>query len=230
MTCRRYFGGNDHIIKTHDRKFPLMVTYRGATADGPAIVLNLDPPEQPVPPIPFGELTDRIRIEQAHLMIIPDDRPDTCGMFLSASFRTSGPTVITYRIVDAAGARSPVHDVGVGPTRAAFVSHEIDFSEGSGATIGFTAADNPAQPGGIAFGSSLVDVPSDNLRGYYRIETIAPHRSASNIVSYNLEDCSGEEGPGAWVFDAVVLGDPDKLREAFRQASSIEGYSRASAR
>lgn len=226
MTCRRFAGNNDHATKTHTRDFPLYVTYRGASADGLPFEIDPEPPEQPRQPIPFGELTDRIHIEQAYLMILPDDTPDTCGMFLSGTFRTSGPTVVTYQIVDALGARSAQHEVTVDQSGVAFVSHELDFAEGTGATIGFTAADDgDTDPqDGIAFGTSLLDVPSDNLRGYYRIETLSPHRSSSNIVSYNLGDCTAEQGPRTPVFDAVVLGDPERIRELFREARSEEGY------
>lgn len=216
MTCRRYFGNNTHVNKTHKRYFPLSVTYKGARVSDGELEISNQPPEQPPVPIPFGELTDRTHIKSANLMIIADDVPDRCGIFLSGTFTTSGPTVVTYRIVDALGAKSPQHEVTVDQSGVAFVSHEVDFGEGSGSTIGFinpSAEENP-QPG-ISFSGALVDVPSDNLQGYFFFETISPHKSASNIASYNLANCTAEHGPGGSFFDAKIMGDPEEIHRLF---------------
>jgi hypothetical protein len=217
--CRRYAGNNDWAIKTVRAYFPLQVTYRAHSGGGTL--------GQPPQPMTFDDLTTGTRIDHVHLLMFPDETPDSCAMVLNGAFRTSAPTVVTYQFVDARGARSALRQVSVDESGFATVMHEVDFTEGTGETIGFTTLDPPS-PSGIAFGSSLVDLPSDNLRGYYRIETISPHRSLSNIVSYNLRDCTAEQGPTSFFFNVALWADPDKVREAVREAVSEQDYAPAS--
>lgn len=218
--CRRYLGDNDHAIKTVRTYFPLHLTYRGHTGGGTL--------GQPPRPMTFSDLTTGTRIDQVHLLMFPDQTPESCVMVLNGAFRTSAPTVVTYQLVDARGARSALREVSVDESGFASVMHKVDFAEGTGETMGFTTLEGAPPPqSGIAFGSSLVDVPSDNLRGYYRIETVLPHRSLSNIVSYNLRDCTAEQGPTSFFFDVALWADPEKVREAVRDASSEKDYSPA---
>jgi hypothetical protein len=184
------------------------------------------PPEQPSVPIPLGELTQGVRIEQAHLSILPSN-DDECGFHLSGVFETSGPTRVTYRLVDAQGAQSPVFHVDVDHSNVGFFSRRIEFAPGTGQTLGLslTPGSSPSPPGSTAFSGSFVDVPNDRLQGYYRVETIEPHRSQSNIVSYNLADCTGSEGPRNPNFAVGVVGEWNSVLKAFRWAR--ENYTGA---
>jgi hypothetical protein len=220
MGCRRWAFGNAVAYQTSYALLPLDVTFRGAAPPGGPFEIKPVPPHQPNVPIPFNELTDIIHIEQAQLFILPSADPDVCGFHLSGVFVTSGPTRVTYRLVDALGARSPVFEVDVDQTNTAFFSHDINFAPGTGETLGLSLL--PGQPpnpaGGVAFAGSFVDVPSDRLHGYYRVETVEPHHATSNIVSYNLEDCTGSAGPRSLSFDAAVIGEWNSVLEAFRSA------------
>lgn len=223
MVCRRWAWNNALAWQTSFALLPLKVTFRGAAPPAPPFEIDPVPPEQPNVPIPFGELTDTVRIEQARLSILPGDDPDVCGFYLSGVFRTSGPIRVTYRLVDALGAQSPVFEVDVDRSNTAFFSHEIDFAPGTGETLGLSVVPgrSPNPAGGVAFAGSFVNVPSDRLQGYYRVETVEPHRASSNIVSYNLQDCTGRAGPRSLGFDAAVIGEWDSVLEAFRRADEL---------
>lgn len=223
MACRRWAGNDDLAWQTSRALLPLEVTFRGAGTVAPPFRIAPPPPGQPNVPIPYDELTDTVHIEQAHLSILQNGDPNTCGFYLSGVFRTSGPTRVTYRLVDALGARSRVFEVEVDQSNTAFFSHEIHFAPQSGETLGLSLIPNrsPNPAGAVAFAGSFVNVPNDRLQGYYRIETVEPHRVTSNIVSYNLEDCTTSTGPRSLSFDAAVVGDWDSVLKAFRKANEL---------
>jgi len=211
MNCRRYVGSSEKTFtKSVRSNFLIIPEFVGATSEGAGgFIPPLDPDDQPPTTIPVGEeLTERIRIDSASLLILPEEREMSCRLHLSTTFRTSRPTTVTYQLVDALGGRSPEFQVDVDHTGVAFASHEVDL-EASGANVisfeAFTAEENAAGPG---FGGVLQDEPSDRERGYYRIETIQPHRMFSNIAGYNLDECVAEGGIQSFVFEAFIVDDP----------------------
>lgn len=225
MGCRRWAGNNAKAYQSSFVMLPIDVTFRGASPAAPPFRIAPVPPGQPDVPIPFGELTHRVQIEQAHLSILPNDDRDECGFYLSGVFRTNAPTRVTYRLIDALGARSPAFAVDVDQSNTAFFSHDIVFAPKSGETLGLSLVpgNSPNPAGGVAFAGSFVNVPTDRLQGYYRVETIEPHRAMSNIVSYNLANCTGGDGPASLSFNARVVGEWNSVLEAFRRADETYG-------
>jgi hypothetical protein len=227
MQCRRWFGGNQVHSQSSYAVLPMMVTYRGLPGNVPDLLPpDNDPPQQPTFPNPVGAFTSATRIEQAQLSILPDPARDPCGYALSGTFVTNAPTEVRYQVVDHLGARSKEFTVEVDQILVAFVSHEIEFAEGGTEPIGFAAAESGAgDADGLAFSNTFLANPTDNIQGFYRLETLAPHVAQSNVVSYNLEDCSGANGRRAPAFEAVVLGDPARIAEVLRRESEGEtGY------
>jgi len=224
MQCRRWFLGDAVHAQSWFSPLPLMVTYRGATAIPD--LLPPDPnPQSPILPIPVDHLTTQNRIEQAALSILPDPAREPCGYVLSGTFVTSNPTEVGYQLVDHLGARSAAFTVDVDETLVAFVSHEIDFAEDATEPIGFTSPEaDPEDPEGPAFADTFLANPTDHIQGFYRIEAFAPHAAQSNIVSYDLDDCSAGAGPRAPVFEATVLGDPETVAEILRRTTRADAY------
>lgn len=222
FTCRRWAGNNDWFRKTTSKYIPLEVTFLGVSGASPPFTPQPDPPGAPVVPIPFGELTDRTRIEQATLLIAGEVSQDPCEFALSGSFVTSGPTEIVYRIVDDHGAKSPEFSVNVDQSLTAFVSHTVSFTETSGAPLGLEApVGTPApSPGALAFPGTLAQVPSDRVRGFFRLEMRQPHGGATNIVSYNLDSCEGGIAPSASLFEAVIPTHPKDVADLFEKSGT----------
>ncbi|MDH3668988.1 MAG: hypothetical protein OEN23_18880 [Paracoccaceae bacterium] len=216
MICRRYAGSSDKsFTKSVRSTFLIIPEFVGATSSGSGGLIPVpDPGEQPSSPIPVdGGLTERVRVESASLLILPEEKELSCRLHLSATFRTTGSATVTYQLVDALGARSPEFQVDVDHAGVAFASHEVDL-EASGTNVmsfeAFTVGENAEGPG---FGGVLQDEPSDRERGYYRIETIQPHRTFSNIAGYNLDECVAEGGFRNLVFEAFIVDDPKRIGE-----------------
>jgi hypothetical protein len=207
FSCRRWAFGNGKRWQSSYGTVPLTVHFEPDTTS-PVFDELLGPPEGPTPiPVPVEVFTAGVRIDQNSFHLVENPEVAPCGFVLGGAFVTSGPTTVRYRIEDHLGALSPEFSVDTGRTRTAFVSHDVAFSEETGNALGFTAP----QGEGDGIDDTLESTPTDNLQGYFRVVTTAPHGSRSNIVSYNIDTCESEALPVAPVFDAVIMTDPEVL-------------------
>jgi hypothetical protein len=207
FSCRRYAFGNGKRWQSSMATLPLTVHFE-PDATSPTFDELLGPPRGPTPiPVPVEVFTAGVRIDQNSFHLVENPEVAPCGFALSGAFVTSGPTTVRYRIEDHLGALSPEFSVEIGLTNTAFVSHDVAFNEETGDALGFTAPESDAD--GIA--DTLESAPTDNLQGYFRVVTTAPHGSRSNIVSYNIDTCESEALPVGPVFDAVIMTDPEIL-------------------
>jgi hypothetical protein len=212
--CRRYAFGDGKRWQTSRAELPIHVNFLPAdNAGGNLDDLRDNPGDGVAIPVPVSELTARTRIEQNSFLLTPEPTHEPCGYALSGAFVTNQPANIRYRIEDHLGALSPEFVTETGITKTSFVSHEIDFSAETGEPLGFSANEQPPSDGGLLFGDSLLNRPTDRIQGYFRVITTAPHHSKSNIVSYNLEECSSESMAAPAVFGAQIVTDLDGANE-----------------
>ena len=169
--------------------FPLQVTFKGAEN----LVVS-DPDSGSTPKIPEDGITTGVRIDGNSLIIVPEERPGSCRLHLSGTFRTSGATTVTYRLLDHLGAASPLQSVGVDQSGVAFVSHEVDLVEPDNQTLDLKLAVGAGNKrDDMKASGDLQQEPSTRIRGFYQIETIKPHRTKSNFAGFNLDECEAEE-------------------------------------
>lgn len=217
--CRRWAFGNTVHWQTSLSSLPIFVYYEPAPGDPPDTDDLLLPPDDPSRiPIPAAVFGTGTRIDQNAFHLVANPAKQPCGYALTGAFVTSAPTTIRYRIEDHLGSLSPEFVVEVDQTRTAYVSHEIDFSDETGEALGFTVPDGPPpEPNGLLFGDTLFSASTgDNVQGFFRVATTAPHASKSNIVSYNLHDCTSEALAPPPVYQAYFVADPDELDELVR--------------
>jgi hypothetical protein len=165
------------------------VTFKG----GDNLVVS-DPDSGNTPKSPKSGITTGVRIDGNSLMILPEERPGSCRLHLSGTFRTSGATTVTYRLLDHLDAASAIRSVSVDQSGVAFVSHEVDLVEPDDQTLDLTLTVGAGNKGNDTKGSGDLQLePTSRVRGFYQIETIKPHLTMSNFAGFNLDECEAEE-------------------------------------
>jgi len=177
VRCKRVVGytGLDKWWGNATYDKPIRVVYRGKSAEFDLINLAPGQGAHFDPALPNGQLGDTVNVD-ASLLIVENEETE-CTLDLSATFTTNGETVIFYYLVNDRGVVSPLYKTAVDQTHTAFVYHPIDLSE---------------QEPEIVFPADtrqLSAVPTDRLQGFYQIEVVSPHKTMSNIASYNIEPC-----------------------------------------
>ncbi|MGR8998289.1 MAG: hypothetical protein ACU88J_04500 [Gammaproteobacteria bacterium] len=160
------YWGYDTIHK------PVEVVYRGVSSSLP-FELEKATYNPLIPP----KLTADVYVKP-YLSISSYKDPNECELNLVATFTSTGPTTVYYRLVDELDNQSPLYSVVLDQTHTAFVGHTIDLSERETNVV--------SKINGPAFATPA----TDRIQGYYKIEDVSPHLETSNIASFNVEPCN----------------------------------------
>ena len=190
VVCVYNGGFSAEYFKRKFASIPLTIEY---------VPVEVPDPVGDLPPV-VDDVTDRARVTDAELVVIPDPA-DPCTLHLSGVISTNRETDVEYRFINQYGQPSNTYTVHVGDTQVAMVDRSVEVPHADVVDIDGDLAPTPGhgEVGGLA---TEAGPGTGQYTGTYELEIVSPN---------HLLDADGFSVPYCEAGDPVIDPSADDV-------------------